>query len=523
MTKPAAKRGTKGATGAGSLPFLIATLSVTILAAQNADRGIGPLDLPLIFGFALLVAGTCWVAAGLGTKQSPYRGILAAFLVGVLLFGGRITDALTATGVDYRLALGLLLVVSGVAWVILVHRKPPIPVRAVRILAIAAATLILLNVVAMRPMFWETPAMSPPEPIISTSIQEQQARPNIYFIVLDAYSGPTSLKEIYGLDIEDFITSLEDMGFVVPRSSRANYTATFLALGSMLGMDYLDSLLGPLDPSSSDRGRVYNLLHDNATTRLLREKGYRIVFHRSAYPPLNSSTTADVHLPAFGIGEFQVAWVLQTSGPRIYRAVCDLLSCEPDAGLPFSPDGPGALLSKFEALGSGEGADTGPVFHYAHFLLPHEPLQFHADCTPREARYWGIDDSEVSPIEVHSMYVDQVLCANRLALQTVRDILRREVPAPVIIMQSDHGYARFPTGRPPALDEVSQDQVDERMDVFAAYHVPGLGTDLTYDGVTPVNAIRAIFSDVFELDLAPLPDHSYWSSFDRPYDFTRLP
>jgi hypothetical protein len=40
--------------------------------------------------------------------------------------------------------------------------------------------------------------------------------------------------------------------------------------------------------------------------------------------------------------------------------------------------------------------------------------------------------------------------------------------------------------------------------------------------VTPVSALRLVLRHYFGADLPPLPDASYWSSNDRPYDFARV-
>jgi len=42
------------------------------------------------------------------------------------------------------------------------------------------------------------------------------------------------------------------------------------------------------------------------------------------------------------------------------------------------------------------------------------------------------------------------------------------------------------------------------------------------DSVTPVNVVRLVLRQYFIADLPPLPDVSYWSSAERPYEFTRL-
>lgn len=500
------------------LPFLVAVLSVTVLAAENAESGIRLADLPLLVVFSLLVAMTFWIGVGLATRVPPFRGILAGALTGAVLVGGRVVEVVALAGVAYPVAFLLLLAAVVVVGVHCIYWQPRVPAGVVRFLTLASVFLLLMNLFQMRAMAWapRSDTLSPSADAASGA--GGTALPDIYLIVLDAYSGPSSIRDVYGLDVEPFLDALEELGFDVPRAARANYTATVLAMGAMLGLDYLDSLLGPVPPSREDRSAVYALLHDNATIRLLRERGYRIVFHRSAFPPLRSSPAADVHLPAFQVGEFQVAWVTQTILFAAVRAGCELLTCAERE--PFEAESPDDLKRKFDALAAGAGEAEGPAFHYAHFLLPHEPLIFNADCSPREVTYWGAERSPQDPEVVKQGYADQVVCTNRLVLDTVRRILARQADDAVIILQSDHGYAGLL--RTPALEAATEAQIRERMDVFAAYYVPGSGRYLGYAGVTPVNALRSILSEVFDVVLQPLPDRSYWSSSERPFDFTEV-
>jgi hypothetical protein len=46
---------------------------------------------------------------------------------------------------------------------------------------------------------------------------------------------------------------------------------------------------------------------------------------------------------------------------------------------------------------------------------------------------------------------------------------------------------------------------------------------LIYDSIGPVNAMRAVMRFYYGVDLPPLPEASYWSSDDHPYEFTRVP
>jgi hypothetical protein len=501
------------------LPILVGAVSVTMLAAQNAEGGIRLWDLVIPLPMAVLVGVAAWVASGLLTKRYAERGVLAAGLCALTLFGGQWSRMITDLGAPPWAELPLLV---GVLAAFLASRQwwsQAASRRAARILAVAACVILLLNLAGMRSLLWESQGretLGADELVAS----EQSDLPDIYFILLDAYSSPNALAEIYGLDITPFTEALEALGFQVAYSSRANYSITALSMSSMLSWDYLDALIEIDDLSTTDRSLVYSLLHDNATTRLLREHGYEVVFYRSPYSPLRSSPVADAHVPRVAVADFEVVWFAQTGLLPALRAVCGVLSCPEKGGVAFLPDSPVAHERQFASLASGSGGRGRPKFHYAHFLLPHDPFVFHADCSHRAEPYRPGVDPHVDELELRVMYAEQVECANRLVLETVDRILARDGPAPVIILQSDHGFGRLTADRPIRDEAWDSDRIRERMELFAAYYVPGMEGELTYEGITPVNAMRSVFSEVFDLSLSPLPDRSYWSNYTRPYDFS---
>ncbi len=58
-------------------------------------------------------------------------------------------------------------------------------------------------------------------------------KPNVYFMILDAYGRADTLKLGLGFDNEGFLGELKKLGFFVPRQSVSNYPATNACVGSM--------------------------------------------------------------------------------------------------------------------------------------------------------------------------------------------------------------------------------------------------------------------------------------------------
>ena len=75
-------------------------------------------------------------------------------------------------------------------------------------------------------------------PILQAS--ETSQKPDVYFLLLDAYSGDATLKNDFGYDNSEFYKQLEKRGFFVQRDSFSNYPNTELSMPSIMNMQYLD-------------------------------------------------------------------------------------------------------------------------------------------------------------------------------------------------------------------------------------------------------------------------------------------
>jgi hypothetical protein len=59
-------------------------------------------------------------------------------------------------------------------------------------------------------------------------------RPDIFFYILDEYSGNTALKQLFHFDNSAFERQLEQRGFYVVKQSRSNYNYTPFSVASIL-------------------------------------------------------------------------------------------------------------------------------------------------------------------------------------------------------------------------------------------------------------------------------------------------
>lgn len=507
-------------------PVLAAAYPVLALASGNLGDGVTTPDLVVPLAGALLVGLAAWVAFGLLVRDVHAQALLTFLLVAWFGGFGLARDAAAVVTGSARAvpdALVLLVGISAIgAAVLWLRRQRPNLAGVTRYLSVTLLILVLFPLisglshsVASRPD--RGPAL--PDEGSTQPATSGQSLPDIYLLILDAYSASSVLLERYGFDNRPFERELEARGFVVPRASRPNYGSTFLSLAALLNWRYLDDVAADQPPGSTDRRPVYRLLEDNRAVEWLQNRGYRFVFFGSAYPPLRENRNADVLYPGVTGSGFLIAWLRSTALYGVLRIQCALATCPPPR-LPFAPEQAERHDQKFLSI-ADLPPHEGPSFVMAHFMVPHEPLVFNADCSSRESFWPGVMDEEEEAMLLEG-YPEQVECVNRKVIELVDRILRKPGEPPIILLQSDHGLGGFPFGQPPPLEEVTPVQVRDRTHIFAAYHLPGGGGDEVYDSITPVNVFPLVFRRYFDADIAPLADRTYWSAWEQPYSFEPL-
>jgi hypothetical protein len=99
-------------------------------------------------------------------------------------------------------------------------------------------------------------------------------------------------------------------------------------------------------------------------------------------------------------------------------------------------------------------------------------------------------------------------------MEVVDTILSRATRPTIIILQADHG-----PGLHLDWDNIDNTYHKERFSILNAYLLPNGGAADLYDEITPVNTFRVTLNRYFGTELELLPDRSYFSTWERPYQF----
>jgi hypothetical protein len=337
-------------------------------------------------------------------------------------------------------------------------------------------------------------------------------RPDIYYIILDAYTRADVLEALYGYDNRWFVQALEDRGFFVAEASQSNYTETVLSITSALNMAHLDTMPDYfLDHAELDNDWIVNqvtesLMDANKVTEFLKSRDYTFVTYDSGYAK-TISEHADVYLSPPGVGDLNTQemmfemMLLDTSLGRVYMRL---------RGEAFTP-----LQALFDAQRQRViftleslpefARKEGDYFVFAHIVSPHTPFVF----GPQGEAITGVDPFTLMDIhpgreENVPLYRGQVNYLNRLVLQTVDRILEDSTEPPIIIIQGDHSSKVYSQTDP------SEDiRMSLLFPILNAYHYPGVSAEKVYPSITPVNTFRVLFDAYFGTGLGLLPDRSY--------------
>jgi hypothetical protein len=313
--------------------------------------------------------------------------------------------------------------------------------------------------------------------------------PDIYYIVLDAYTRSDVMKNKFGYDNSLFINSLQDMGFYVAECSQSNYAMTSLSLASTLNMDYLQNLSDAYQPETNSLLYAFQALNPNALRTTLTDAGYKTITFASGFTWIEWRD-ADYFISPDGnkVSEFEVVVLLSTYARILHDfGIVDLT----DIHAEHYRQRTRLVLNSFDKLLNL----PSPKFVFIHIIAPHPP--------------YGLDEdgNNVIPNQVDDLtgYQNQAKFISSAILPQLQKLINKSPNPPVIILQGDHGRL----GSDP----------ENIMTILNAYYLPE-HVDHLYPSISPVNSFRVVLNSYFGTNFPLLEDVSYYSSPSGNYNFT---
>jgi len=316
---------------------------------------------------------------------------------------------------------------------------------------------------------------------------ELKSLPDIYYIILDSYTGERALKKYFGFDNSKFINSLTDKGFYVASKSRTNYSTTTLSIPSTLNMQY--HLNDIPDFKSGDETIAYQMVENNKMLRFLKSKGYHYI-NLSIWEELdNKDDYENRYKYKSFFNEFNIE-LLRISVLQQIVVVPYIDISEKSKN----------TIHIFEQLKKIPDIKES-TFTYAHIMSPHPPYAFDRDGEK-------VGDSFFSQLKYiwteKERYLDEIIFVNKQIEMVVDKILSTSDVQPIIIIQGDHGAVTM-------RDFGVEDNRQIRMSILNAYYLSDNGSSVLYDSISPVNSFRLICDYYFGTNYGLLEDKSYYS------------
>jgi len=333
-------------------------------------------------------------------------------------------------------------------------------------------------------------------PIIQSDVVD---KPDVYFILLDAYSGDVTLEKDYNFDNSKFKNELRDRGFFVQEPSYSNYPNTEAALPSILNMMYLDSINEIVGKDSDDKKILIELRDGNNVMDIFNNNGYDLTY---IFGGATASPSDDTEFEIVcGRGFLNMNEDLQRSIVHTYFSVQYLRT------MMFNDFRAHDIQCARNEVLNFENNDQVPQYLHVHMYLPHPPLIYDSEGNKIQNTfsYNRFDPS------LRDAYLEQTIYTNKITIEMIDSIQQKDDSA-VIIVMSDHGGRLGINWENPTVMDYNR-----AFNNLSAFYFPGHENEIP-EGITPVNAFRVFFNTYLDTDYEILEDRQMWYVPERPYD-----
>jgi hypothetical protein len=490
--------------------LLFAMYSPMALIAYN----VGQVQFSAVLRSMLVILVAVFILTSLliFLLHDPHKAGLIVTLVLVLFFSyGHVYELVAKTNIGgvligrhrYLLIFYGLILFGGVFWIIKSKSSFAQWSSVLTTISIIALVFPVYQLIAYQVKTRPSQSTVSAAPAREITAPSKENLPDIYYMILDTYGRTDVLKKYADYDNSSFIEALEKQGFYVAKCSQSNYAQTALSLSSSLNFNYLDKI--GLDIAAAKREDVIApYIKHNAVVEHMRQMGYKIVAFKTGY---DFSTIDDADIlysaPHSGISDFELTLLRST-----------VLVLMDDAGMlngiypTAAQNRRDMVLRQFRTLKNLPSV-PGPKFVFAHLLVPHWPFIFGPNGESLVATDFVETARGVTDKEYFDGYRGQAIFTSNQILDVVSEIIKKSDPAPIIIIQGDHGPNHAGNAA--------------RMGILNAYYFPEGQTSGLYPTITPVNSFPVVFNTFFGEDVELRPDTSYHSLYKSLENTTIIP
>ena len=496
-------------------PFILSIYPIVFLFSQNVHRASLP-DVLIPSVISLFGSVILLLLSSLIIKDIRKAGMITSFLICCFYSFGHLHDGLREITDKLGYGHGLLryrylmsiYAIAAIGFTIAVIKLKRRLINTTRVLNYISIFLIVLSAGSIVYFYIKTigqPDISKNNDFHSEIVTgDNNELPDIYYIILDAYTDSKTLKDIYGYDNSDFLNYLKEKGFFIPLNGRSNYMATRFSLPSSLNMSYLDNAIKSTVSDQANKVILDKLTQNSAVVSFLRSKGYKFINFCSGWASTDYNRHADINVNQLNyINEFTNV-LLHTTVLESFSSIFGRFNSKRRR-----------IYATFYKLPQ-QARIAGPKFTLVHLITPHPPDIFDEKGDPIPAK--ADDFFTIIP----ENYIKELKFINKKMEFLIDELLKESKTPPIIIIQADHGtwsLLPHPFRDPDGWDKPTPDTARERTGILNAYYVKNKCRNLLYDNITPVNSFRVIFNCYFGTNFELLQDRYFWSNFKGSYIF----
>lgn len=475
------------------LPFLAAVYPTLFLYASNVNN----LLLIHLFRTVLvyfLIAIVVYGLLGVIFRQGPMKTANATFVfLGFFyLYSSFENLLLNLDWFPVRVYTTLPLI-----WVFILYSiwllnkiKESLAARFWNLASVVMAGLIAYNLVTIIPV--ELAKQQKPDALnvnsSQASLSDGQKKPDIYYILLDEFSGFEPMREYWhNSKVDDFVSYLTSKGFEIYEDSHGSSIYTPHEMATRLNYRFYSYKENP-DPETEQQW--FNDIADNQVMRYLKQMGYTtVVFNEMQYPyPAATPIVSDVSYTYNDVSEtnlsvfFDDFWMLVADKTMLKELSIYYKRLGSNQHSNF-------IFFTTKKIGELEEISS-PKFIYAHLMMPHAPFMFDEN------------GNYIAPgsFSNYGSYLGQYNFSISLLQKMVDDIFRNSDPAnlPVIILQSDHGMRNLSGDYSGQLKDFPEEY---KTSILYARLMPGYTPTHSAQEIDPINTFPILFDYLFNADI----------------------
>lgn len=483
--------------------FLLFLPGFFLLHGYNLYFGFFPLWIILVnfFGVLLLTMLIYFLSRAFFTQKSK-RSVLTFFILLFVLFFRSLHDFLKAPGHSafmgrYSFILPAILVLTFLFGLYLKRiSKTHHLITFFNYLSIVILLFELILTIQSALFFEKKDSLLKIKEEYEIKVNEEvpdSLKPDIYFLVFDGMPNTKALKEINSSYNSQFDSILEQKSFKFQHNSLSNYNQTVFSISCTLNMQYID-------PSSATFSHLQYLkalesIKNNKLIEFLTSQRYKIF----QIQPL-SFNNEDWQRASLFSNLISAHFFYETLPGCIYKD----MKFQLDKVAFFKNRNKKNKIEQIKQKSTDlqytiwETKQTSsyiktPKFVYAHFMIPHEPYIYNSNgelLISHEQAYVNKDN------ELTKFY-EQALYAQKVALDLIDYLMKRNKKKSVIILQGDHGFR--------SLFNNSNGMIYQNLN---AIYLPNQKYSTSYSGMSPVNTFRFVLNRYFNTKLPFLKDSS---------------